>query len=201
MAECRHVGSRPNADISIRVIFLEHAGMTPQIQLLTPELLPLLQEHLARHQAESGGQNAHFLPYATDGSEQTNGLDVEGLKRLLDERDWQRWYIAVVENRIVGHVVLKSDRLKAGLHRCELGIGIEFNYRSNGLGRQLMKTAINFALDSDGLSWVDLRVFGHNIAARKLYQALGFSEIGTYVDRFRIDGESIDAIMMTLKVS
>ena len=175
--------------------------MTPKIQSLTPEMLSLLQDHLTRHQAESGGKNAHFLPYATDGSEQPTGPDVEALKRLLDERGWQRWNIAVVENRIVGHVVLKNDSLKAGLHRCELGIGVELKYRGKGIGRRLMKVAIDFALKSDCLSWVDLRVFGQNIAARKLYHSMGFSQIGMYIDQFRIDGESIDTVMMTLKVA
>ena len=110
-------------------------------------------------------------------------------------------FVAVSDgNDIVGHVDLKGDHLKTGLHRCELGIGIERPYRGRGLGRRLMETAIEFARAADTLSWMDLRVFSHNVAGRALYRSLGFSEVGTLVDRFRIDGQRIDDVVMTLKV-
>jgi RimJ/RimL family protein N-acetyltransferase len=43
-------------------------------------------------------------------------------------------------------------------------------------------------------------VFGHNAAALALYRDLGFEEAGTVTDRFRIDGRSIDDVIMTLNV-
>jgi RimJ/RimL family protein N-acetyltransferase len=64
-----------------------------------------------------------------------------------------------------------------------------------------MNTAIEFAHDSRILMWIDLRVFAHNTAAHALYRSLGFVEIGTVPDRFRIEGESIDDILMTLRLS
>ena len=103
--------------------------------------------------------------------------------------------------RVVAHVNLKGDGLATGLHRCELGIGIEEAYRSAGLGRRLMGTAIDFARHAPSLNWLDLRVFSHNTPARVLYISLGFKEVGTWFDRFRISGQSIDDILMTLNVA
>ena len=95
---------------------------------------------------------------------------------------------------------LKGDALAAGLHRSELGIGIERSYRGRGLGRQLMQVAIDFALGAATLDWLDLKVFAHNTPARALYRSLGFEEIGTVIDRFRIGGVSVDDVLMTLAV-
>ena len=68
------------------------------------------------------------------------------------------------------------------------------------LGRRLLDTAIAFTRSVDTLQWIERRVFSHNAAARQLYRSLGFSEVGTLVDRFRIDGETIDDMIMTLDV-
>ena len=114
---------------------------------------------------------------------------------------WQRWFVAVTaRGSIVGHVDLKGSRLKTGMHRCLLGIGIERGYRRRGLGRRLMTAAIEFARSAESLSWVDLAVFANNAPARALYKTLGFVEIGTLEDRFRIEGLAIDDVMMSLKV-
>jgi len=46
--------------------------------------------------------------------------------------------------------------------------------------------------------WIDLGVFAHNEAARALYKSVGFVEVGTVKDQFRVDGVSIDDVSMTL---
>jgi RimJ/RimL family protein N-acetyltransferase len=160
-----------------------------------------LQDHFTRHRAESGRGDVHFMPFAPGDEDGPTGLDVGALDRPLTEPRWQRWFVAATDgDQIVGHVNLKGDGLKVGLHRCELGVGIERPYRGQGLGTRLMETAIDFARGVDTLSWIDLRVFAHNAAGRALYRNLGFSEVGTLVDRFRIDGQIIDDVIMTLRV-
>ena len=117
------------------------------------------------------------------------------------ERGWQRCWVAIAaDGNIVGDVELKGSSLTSELHRCELGIGIERPSRGGGLGRRLMETAIEFARGVETLAWVDLRVFAHNAPGRALYRSVGFVEVGTLADRFRIDGQSIGDVMMTLSV-
>ena len=175
--------------------------MTPLTRPFTGDDLAGLQGHLLRHRAESGRGDHHFMPFAPDDTEGPSGIDVEAIGKPLNEIGWQRWFIAIVDDgTVIGHVDLKGDRLKTGLHRCELGIGIERAYRGRGLGQRLMETAIHFAREANSLAWVDLRVFGHNASGRALYRSLGFSEIGTIEDRFRIEGRPIDDVVMALNL-
>lgn len=160
----------------------------------------LLQAHLVRHRAESGRGDIHFMPFAPGDSDAPAGLNARSLNLALHARGWQRWFIGTVDGQIVGHVSLKGDSLNTGLHRCELGIGVERAYRDQRIGHALMNVAIDFARNTHELRWVDLSVFAHNAKARALYRALGFVEVATLIDRFRIEGESIDDLMMTLAV-
>lgn len=176
--------------------------MRQSIRRLTRSDLPLFQAHFARHRAESGRGDVHFMPFAPNDPDGPKGLDVDALDRPLSELGWQRWFVAFAENgNIVGQVDLRGSGLRSGLHRCELGIGVERPYRGEGLGKRLMETAIDFARDAGTLMWIDLNVFAHNTAGRALYQKLGFVEIGTLVDRFRVEDSSIDDVIMTLNVS
>lgn len=177
--------------------------MLPTIRPLTRDDLSLFEAHFNRHRAESGRGDHHFMPFAPDDPQGPRGLDAAALHLPLDEPGWQRWFVATVtdEERIIGHVNLKGDGLRTGLHRCELGIGVERGYRSHGLGRRLMNTAIAFARSDPRLAWIDLRVFGHNRVGRALYGALGFVEVGTLIDRFRVEGQQIDDVIMTLAVT
>ena len=168
------------------------------IATLTDSDLPALQAHVARHRAESGvGDNLHFMPFVPGDEEGPQGIDTKALKLSLQQPGWQRWFLAKPDaDTVVGQVDLKGDKLKTGLHRCELGIGIEQGWRGQGLGEKLMLAAIEFARLESSISWIDLRVFAHNAPARALYERLGFEIVGTLEDRFRIDGESIGDVIM-----
>lgn len=172
------------------------------ISRLSTDAIALFDQHFARHRAESGREDCHFMPFAPDDDEGPKGLDANLFELTLDTPGWQRWWVARRNQHgdIVGHVDLKGDHLKTGMHRCELGIGIERAYRGQGLGRRLMQTAIEFARNAPSISWLDLRVFAHNEIARGLYLNQGFVEQGTVLDRFRIDTASIDDVLMTLDV-
>ncbi len=172
------------------------------LRTLTPRDLPEFEAHFTRHCAESGRGDPHFMPFAPGGADGPTGLAVDRLERSLTTPGWQRWFVATGPDdpRVLAHVNLKGDGLKTGLHRCELGIGVEREHRGAGLGRQLLHRAIDFARAADTIAWIELRVFSHNTPARALYVALGFREVGTLVDRFRIEGDRIDDVLMVLEV-
>ncbi len=176
--------------------------MSESICPLTPVDWSRFRAHFKRHRAESGRGDPHFLPFAPDDPEGPKGIELEALSRPPGERGWQRCWVAIVDGvKIVGHVNLKGSGLSAGLHRCELGIGIERPHRGGGLGRRLMAAAIGFARGVEALAWIDLQVFAHNAPGRALYLDLGFVEVGTVVDRFRIEAQSVDDVIMTLNVA
>ena len=172
-----------------------------RIAPLTADDVVLAQAHFARHRAESGRGDYHFMPFDPDDAQGPSGLKVSALSLPLTDCGWERWWVAWSGAEIVGHVDIKSGGLNTQLHRCELGIGIERDYRGQGLGRALMTTAIKFCQHAPSIDWLDLRVFAHNDNARHLYKSLGFEERGVMQDWIRIGPTRIDDVMMTLPVS
>jgi RimJ/RimL family protein N-acetyltransferase len=159
-------------------------------------------QHFARHRAESGRGDYHFMPFNPDDPSGPKGVSYEKLNLELTQPGWQRYWVACRENPdcIVGHVNLKGASLVTALHRCELGIGIERNWRAQGLGKRLMTVAIEFARQAPSLSWIDLGVFAHNQNAVALYRRMGFQPLVTMQDRFRIEGNPVADTLMTLSV-
>ncbi len=183
--------------------------MIGSIEPLTPDKVDALRSHLARHRKESGLDGNHFMPFAPSDPNGPKGLDVQCVELGYQELGWQRWFVVQDageeakqdgEERIVAHISLKSAPLRTALHRCEVGVGIEVPYRGKGLGRALMQHAIAFAEQVPSLAWIDLHVFAHNTPAVALYRDLGFVEVGCWTDRFRIDGQALDELVMALPV-
>ena len=179
----------------------EGVAVELSIRAMTLEDRRRFEDHLVRVRAESGrGGDAPFTP-VTPADRRDPKIDLDAYARPLTEPKWRRAFVVVTEDGwIVGAAELKGDELCAGLHRCELGLAIERPYRRLGLGRQLMENAIQFARASNSIEWIDLYVFAHNVAARALYKNLGFKEAGTVADRFRIDGRSVDDVIMSLGI-
>ena len=170
------------------------------ITALTAENAKIYDAHIARHRAESGRGDYHFMPYHPD-EDGPRPLDSRRLEKPLREVGWMRhWVVWTARADIVGHIELHSLPLNSSLHRCELGMGLERDFRGEGLGQQLLDTALQFCRGNEQIEWVDLRVFAHNSNARKLYNANGFKEVGIVKDCFRIGSMSIDDVMMTLRV-
>jgi RimJ/RimL family protein N-acetyltransferase len=117
------------------------------------------------------------------------------------EPGWQRWLLVLADGVVYGHCSLKSDALRVGMHRCELGIGLEVAVRSSGLGTRLLEHALQLAASAMTIDWVDLRVLGKNRRAIALYEKFGFQTIAVVSDRFRIGGESIDEVIMTRRLA
>ncbi len=175
-------------------------GLT--VRLVEDDDLPAIQAHFRRHLAESGNGEPVFVPYLQGSDEAPTGFDVEKIGRPIGTPGWQRWFAAFdTDRRVGGHLDLKGDTMATGVHRCTLGIGIERPYRGRGLGRALMEAGIDLCRQADGVDWIDLYVFAHNEPARALYRKLGFVEIGTVTDRFRIGDTVIDDVIMSLPVA
>lgn len=175
----------------------------------TTDILPLsganaslLDAHLRRHFAESGRNGFHFVPFDLTTDSGPEGVKLEHCFIPVGTPQWQRWFLARnrVSGDVIGHVDLKGFALKSSAHRCLLGIGLEECARGQGLGRQLMQTAIEFARSQSSLVWLDLMVFGHNTRARRLYESLGFVQTGVKTDCFRIQDTSIDDVYMSLRL-
>ncbi len=173
------------------------------IEQLTEADLPLYRDHMKRHFAKEDDQEGiiyhpltDFSYFDTDEFIQNNS---KSLQKKLNEEQWHRVWVVKDQQNIIAHINLKGGRLSTMLHRTSLGIGIESNYRGKGLGKKLMSFAITWAREQKFI-WLDLYVHAQNYKAMNLYKKLGFNEIGTTKDSFRVNGVSIDDTHMTLKL-
>lgn len=175
-----------------------------KIEIKIAELGDILDiiEHNIRHTDEPGfnGQLAHpFLPGHPWDKEEMRDRMITNLSKEIHEEGWERYFIIEADGKLLGSLNLKNH-FHGTLHRAQLGMGLEAPLRGQGLGKQVLDFAIDWAKSQPTLHWIDLSVFAHNAPARKLYSNAGFTELVVLVDRLRVGGTSIDDVYMTLKI-
>lgn len=106
------------------------------------------------------------------------------------------------ENQLIGVARCeRSSRLKTQ-HKADIyGVYIRPEFRGYGLGKHLLEALLKEAKTLPGLETLLLMVSEHNVAARSLYQRLGFLEYGTEPDALRVDGQSIAEVLMRLELN
>lgn len=172
---------------------------------LSPEGRDVLIDHWERYDAQSGQDGD--LPYGPQDDEppppreqRRASLDAS-LRTAVAQPDWARIWIATADDRAVGHVLLRWLPPGGGSHRAWCSIGVEREHRRAGIGRRLLRVAIEWAADRPELDWIDLGVFAANDRAIALYREEGFVPTGYVLDRFRVGGRSIDDITMSLRLA
>ena len=120
----------------------------------------------------------------------------------IGEAGWRRFWLAFDPpgGAIAGHVDLQAWSELHMDHRLLLGMGVHREHRRRGLGRRLLQFVCDWAATETRAEWIDLCVLSGNAAARALYTSVGFHETGSFRDKFRIDGESVDEVRMTKAV-
>lgn len=108
---------------------------------------------------------------------------------------------ALVGGRLRGVAcVSRQSRVKVR-HRASItGVYVGPEVRGRGVGRRVMELAIETARAWEGVEIVGLSVSAGAIAARRLYESLGFVAWGVEADAIRIDGVSRDEIHMQLRM-
>jgi ribosomal protein S18 acetylase RimI-like enzyme len=85
-------------------------------------------------------------------------------------------FVWVEESRVVGNVTVNRSSWRSRKWFIS-NVAVERAYQGQGIARELMQAAIGMARDRSGES-VTLQVRADNIPALKLYQELGFEELG-----------------------
>lgn len=116
--------------------------------------------------------------YASSYEEEID-LTIEEIKSKFHEQDTYT-YGGFDGEELIGIITLYHDRLKKLRHRAHLGgMYVSPHKRDLGMGKALMKEAINKAKSIDGIEQIYLAVVSTNVAAKKLYQSIGFEVFGT----------------------
>lgn len=91
------------------------------------------------------------------------------------------------DHRILGLLTLVTLEFPTGTEARIEDVVVDAAARGHGLGRALMLAALDAAA-RQGARYVDLTSAPHRVAARQLYQSLGFVPRDTGVFRYPLDG-------------
>jgi len=101
--------------------------------------------------------------------------------------------VATLKNIVVGYVCASFVKEKGEI----MDLAVMRNYRRKGIGRRLLMEAIH-RLRKKGCKEIFLELRASNVAARKLYESMGFKMIGLRKHYYVRPPE--DAIVMKLNI-
>jgi RimJ/RimL family protein N-acetyltransferase len=141
------------------------------------------------------------------GSEREGWLiAVDGWRSVADERRYLKAirrhphaavFVALDGDQMVGRLSLARDQHPASQHVADLGLMVAATHRRQGIGRQLLETAVGWAKET-GVTKLELHVFPWNEPAIKLYEQFGFEREGYRKAHYRRGWDEVDAILMAL---
>lgn len=127
------------------------------------------------------------------------GVDDERQKKFIEKmNNTQNCYLlgAYDLNHIAGIVYLYGGSKARTYHSTMLGIGVLEKYKSQGIGKTLIKNAINYAYECDVIGKINVQVVKENVRAINFYKKNGFLIEGIEKRGLFIDGEFFDLINM-----
>jgi ribosomal protein S18 acetylase RimI-like enzyme len=106
------------------------------------------------------------------------------------------YFYALNGNKSVGWCDITRKTLPSLSHSGILGIGIKKEFRGMGIGKRLMKAAIEDA-EAKGIQRIELWVFENNQNAFALYLKCGFRVEGKMEKYIKIDGLFYSGLLMS----
>lgn len=114
-------------------------------------------------------------------------------RRLIDDRRTRAWTAAAEDGRVVGYAVMwfRDEGAQLG------NLAVAEEWRRRGLGRLLVRRALEAVRGSESGGRLVLEVRESNEAAMRLYRGLGFRVLGRRPDYYRSPRE--DALVMAVE--
>ncbi|WP_420573997.1 GNAT family N-acetyltransferase [Kordia sp.] len=144
-------------------------------------------------------RNTSTLPLTLD--EYPN--DVQRETNLIKEYAESKnsiFLVAEYNGELVGNIDLTGSKRSKISHTAMLGMGIHENCRNQGLGKILIKCALEWAKNQSKLELIWLDVYASNAIGYNLYQKMGFQISGTIKDFFKQEEIYIDKIQMYQRI-
>lgn len=122
-------------------------------------------------------------------------VDNEGVLIRHNEIESRIFFVACVEDDVVGWVHLKHTDLQKLNHTAELTLGVLEAYRGHGIGSQLLERGVNWA-DTQGLEKIYNAIPSTNDQAIEFLEAHQFETEAVREDHYKLNGSYIDEVMM-----
>jgi RimJ/RimL family protein N-acetyltransferase len=108
--------------------------------------------------------------------------------------------IAEVGGRLVGNSIVSRGKRSDVNHHGILSISVSKEFRNAGIGFEMLKTLLGECKKED-VRTVELEVFANNPGAIRLYERVGFSQIGRIPKKICRKGRYIDTIVMATELN
>lgn len=107
--------------------------------------------------------------------------------------------VAEINGVLIGFLNFYQDTRRRLTHQGELGMGVNKEWRDQGIGKALLTALLTWAEAETLLEKLRLEVFATNERAIHLYTSLGFREEGRLMKQVKTDdGSYIDLLLMSL---
>lgn len=107
------------------------------------------------------------------------------------------WAAFSEPGKVIVHADIRARSEPCANHRALLGVKVDSVFRQQGIATRLVQIVIDWAKVQENIAWLDLHMLGGNALARACYDRLGFHELVSVPDMFRIDGQSVADVAMT----
>jgi RimJ/RimL family protein N-acetyltransferase len=110
-------------------------------------------------------------------------------KKIHDENE-NRWIVTALDEKgsAIGHILM--NKLNLDENSIHFGhVLVDPLRRGNGIGKEMLKTALIYAFEVFQVSKVTLSVFDNNVQAFHCYKSLGFKTYAAYTECFSYGNE------------
>jgi len=112
-----------------------------------------------------------------------------------DEIESRMFFVATVNDEVVGWVHLQSPELEKLGHTAQLTVGVLEEYRGHGIGGHLLQRGLEWGA-SNGYEKIYQSVPATNEEAISFLEAHGWETEAVREDHYLINGEYVDEVMM-----
>ena len=158
------------------------------------EIIPITEDHIQGFWSavDSVARERKFLAFL-------EGPPINMTKDFVLQNIKGNWphFVAISDGNIIGWCDISALDRPVFAHIGSLGIGVLASYRGHGVGKALMKAALEKAKQK-GLTRIELTVRENNASAIALYETMGFEKEGVHKNGVCIDGKYENHIFMAL---
>jgi len=116
-----------------------------------------------------------------------------------NEIESRMFFVATVNDEVVGWVHINAPELEKLHHTAELTVGVVDEYRGRGLGSHLLSRGLEWA-GKNGYEKVYQSVPATNDAAVEFLETHGWETEAVREDHYKIDGEYVDEMMLAVEL-
>lgn len=124
-----------------------------------------------------------------------NLIDYEEILLRDNSAQSRMFFVAIVDNEVVGWVHLDLPETEKLCHTAKLTVGVLEEYRGRGIGKTLLEKGTSWARENDFEKLYN-SIPATNEQAQRFLKSHGWHAEATRKDHYRIDGEYVDEVMM-----